>query len=77
MDIVTTKIELTETELEFVAAYFEAVDFTETGDLNEPESGEQLDIDFERESILDCLSFLSRIWCFLDLSKTKRAGHDF
>ena len=70
-------IELTETELEFVAAYFAAIDFTETGDIDQPESGEELDADFKRESILDCLSFLSRIWCYMPSDRISDAGHDF
>jgi len=72
-------IELTAQELEFCTAYFAAVDFTETGDLHQPESGEEFCEVFQRESILDCLCFYSRISCYLNTEKHTigQAGYDF
>jgi hypothetical protein len=64
-------------ETRFINAYFEAIDFTETGDLDQLEAGTDLDSDFERESILDCLAFFSRIQCYLSDDNIPQAGHDF
>lgn len=71
------KIKLTDQEAAFCAAYFQAVDFTETGDTDQPESGAELDEDFIRESTIDCLAFHSRIYCYLSLDNIEQAGHDF
>ena len=71
------KIKLTTQEKEFVQAYFECVDFTETGDTDQAPSGAELDPDFERESIIDCLAFYSRISCYLSTDNIAQAGHDF
>ncbi len=70
-------IELTDKEAAFCAAYFQAVDFTETGDTDQPESGTELDEDFIRESTIDCLAFYSRIACYLSDDEHEPAGHDF
>jgi hypothetical protein len=70
-------IEPTENETTFITAYFEAVDFTETGDTDQPEPGAELDEDFIRESIVDCMSFFSRIACYLSDDQVTHAGHDF
>lgn len=70
-------IELTDKEAAFCAAYFQAIDFTDTGDTDQPESGAELDVDFERESTIDCLAFYSRICCYLSDDHIEQAGHDF
>jgi len=70
-------ITLTAKETKFLNAYLEAVDFTETGDTDQPETGTELDPDFLRESIIDCLAFYSRIQCFLSDDNIEQAGHDF
>jgi hypothetical protein len=72
----------TNKELQFFNAYLECINFTETGDINEPESGADLDPDFLRESLIDCLAFYSRIACYLSddensQSSISQAGHDF
>ena len=65
-------IEPTEKELTFIAAYFTCLFFTEN-------RMDDLDDGFERESIIDCLAFYSRIDCYLptDDVKIAAAGHDF
>lgn len=72
-------IEPTTKEQEFIAAYFDAIDFTETGELStgQPESGTELDEIFKRESVIDCLAFYNRIACFLSDDEIPQAGHDF
>lgn len=70
-------IETTKTEDQFIVAYFEAVDFTETGDDEQPPHGADLDPDFERESVIDCLAFFSRVRCYLSDDHIEQAGHDF
>jgi hypothetical protein len=79
MDTAMLKIELTENEIAFVAAYVEAIDFTDTGDTDQPEAGCDLDEDFYRESVIDCLSFYSRICCYLnsETGTLSQAAHDF
>ena len=74
---IPSTLELTQDEQSFIAAYFEAVYFTETGDLDQPEADAELDSDFQRESILDCLAFYSRIECYLPDDTITQAGHDF
>ena len=64
-------IEITESEKEFITAYFEAVAFAEEIEL------EELAEDFVRESLIDCLAFYARIWCFLNEANVEQAGHDF
>tara|TARA_R110002072_G_scaffold69456_1_gene168264 strand:- start:44 stop:388 length:345 start_codon:yes stop_codon:yes gene_type:complete len=70
-------IEPTKKETIFINAYIEAIDFTECGDSEEPEHGAELDATFERESIIDCLAFYSRIECFLSDDNVEQAGRDF
>ena len=70
-------ITATEKEQEFIEAYFSAIDFTETGDTDQPGQGSELDDDFKRESIIDCLAFFSRIQCYLSDDNIVQAGHDF
>lgn len=72
-----TQITPTNKELQFFNAYLECINFTETGDINEPESGADLDPDFLRESLIDCLAFYSRIACYLSDEEVSQAGHDF
>jgi hypothetical protein len=70
-------IEPTAKEQTFIQAYFEAVDFTETGEMDQPEKGTELDTDFFRESVIDCLAFYSRIACYISDDNIEQAGHDF
>ena len=70
-------IKLTAKETTFFKAYVEAIDFTETGDVNQPEAGEPLDETFLRESLIDCLAFYNRIMCHLSDDMIEQAGHDF
>ena len=70
-------IETNEKESEFIAAYLEAVDFTELGEEGQPPIGADIDEDFLRESVIDCLAFYSRISCYLSDDNITQAGHDF
>jgi hypothetical protein len=70
-------IQITEKEQAFINGYLEAIDFTETGDIGQPEEGTSLDDEFTRESILDCLAFYSRAQCYLPTDTEDWAGHDF
>ena len=70
-------IETTKTEDQFIAAYLEAIDFTECGDDEQPPHGADLDPDFERGSVLDCLAFFSRARCSLSDDHIEQAGRDF
>lgn len=73
-----TIIEPTNVEYTLIQAYLEAIDFTETGDTDQPVPGTPLYDLFLRDSVIDCLSFYSRIGCFLDgENEVARAGHDF
>ena len=71
------QITLTDREKAFFTAYLEAIDFTETGDLEQPEPGAILDPDFYRESMIDCLAFYSHNECYLSHDNIEQAGHDF
>jgi hypothetical protein len=64
-------------EIAFISAYLEAIDFTETGDTDQPDNGTELCTEFMRESIIDCLAFYSRIRCYLSDDNIEQAGHDF
>ena len=70
-------IELTAKEQSFINAYIEAIYFTDTGDIHQPRPDAELDEDFERESIIDCLHMYSRISCFLSGDNIEQAGHDY
>ena len=70
-------IETNKKESEFIAAYLEAVDFTELGEDGQPPIDAEIDEDFLRESIIDCLAFYSRIECYLSPKNIEQAGHDF
>ena len=72
-----TTIELTKKEEIFVTCYFATIDFTETGDTDQPPHGADLDDDFIREQTVDCLSFYSRISCYINDDKIEQAAHDF
>jgi len=67
----------TEKETTFINAYIEAIYFTDTGDMHQPQSDSNLDENFERESIIDCLAFYSRIELYLSPENISQAGHDF
>ena len=70
-------IEMTKKEKLFLNAYLQAIDFTECGEMDQPQAGADLDEDFLRESVIDCLAFYSRIQCFLSDDNIEQAGHDF
>ena len=70
-----TIIDLTSREADFCQAYFEAIDFTEEDCYFDINSG--LDKTFERESMIDCLSFYNRIACYLSDDRIEEAGQDF
>lgn len=70
-------IETKRKESEFIAAYLEAVDFTELGVKSPAYIGAEIDEDFLRESVIDCLAFYSRIECYLSDDNIAQAGHDF
>jgi len=63
-------------ESEFITAYLEAIDFTELGGDGQPPIGSEIDEDFLRESIIDCLAFYKRIECYLSSGNIGNAGHD-
>lgn len=64
-------------ESEFINAYLEAIGFTELGEEAQPPIGADIDEDFLRESVIDCLAFYSRISCYLSPKNITQAGHDF
>ena len=66
-------------ESEFISAYFEAVYFTETGgfDDGQPPHDADLDDDFRKECIVDCMSFFQRSRPWLSDNQIAQAGHDF
>ena len=68
-------IETTEKENQFINAYIECVFFADEPEDNDFIDG--LDRDFERETIIDCLAFYSRIACYLSDDQIEQAGHDF
>jgi hypothetical protein len=70
-------IETNKKESEFITAYLEAIDFTELGEEGQPPIGAEIDEDFLRESVIDCLAFYSRIACYLSDDNIAQAGHDF
>jgi hypothetical protein len=70
-------IEPTTKEAEFIAAYIEAIVWTDTGEIDQPSVTAELDETFERESVIDCLAFFSRISCYLGDDNIAQAGHDF
>ena len=64
-------------ESEFITAYFEAVNFTETGEDEQPPNGADLDEDFRKEGIVDCMSFFQRSRPWLSDNQLAQAGHDW
>jgi hypothetical protein len=70
-------IETNKKESQFINAYLEAVDFKELGEDGQPPVGAEIDEDFLRESIIDCLAFYSRIACYLSDDNIAQAGQDF
>ena len=71
------QLDISAKERLFVQAYFEAIDFTDCGDTDQPEHGEELDESFERESLIDCLAFYSRVECYISDYQIEQCGHDF
>jgi len=70
-------IETNAIESEFIAAYLEAIDFTELGEDGQPPIGADIDEYFLRESVIDCLAFFSRIECYISDDNITQAGNDF
>lgn len=70
-------LEINNRESEFISAYLEAVDFTELGEEGQPPIGADMDEDFLRECIIDCLAFYSQVECVLATKNIAQAGHDF
>ena len=68
-------IETTKKEDQFIAAYLGCILFADRPE--DCDSIPDLDTDFERESIIDCLAFYSRIACYLSDDNIEQAGHDF
>ena len=66
-----------EKETTFINAYIEAIYFTDACYIDEPNENTPLDESFERESIIDCLAFYSRIELYLSPENISQAGHDF
>ena len=66
----------TPNELEFFNAYCEAINFTDTDDIGQPDSGTELHPYFYRESLIDCLAFYSHVRYMIG-DRLKKAGHDF
>lgn len=64
-------------EIEFITAYFEAVNFTETGEDGQPPYDADLDEDFRKKGIVDCMSFFQRSRPWLPDNQLAQAGHDF
>jgi len=77
------KIQTTKTEDQFITAYIECVFFADqifhtfTGKPDDFAYVDDLDEDFKRESIIDCLAFYNRIACYLPDEHIEQAGHDF
>jgi hypothetical protein len=67
-------IDTTPKESKFIAAYFDAINFTETLG---SKWGAELDEDFTRESIIDCLAFYSSIACYITDEQIEQSGHNF
>ncbi len=70
-------IQTTSKEELFIDCYLEAIDFTDTGDTDQPAHGAELDETFAREQVIDCLSFYQRIACYLSNDETGDAARDF
>ena len=64
-------------EKQFFDAYVEAIYFTDTGDTHQPDPDCNLDEEFLRESLIDCLAFLNVNICYLSDDQLEQAGHDF
>ena len=67
----TFTISLTEKQQQFIAAYFEAVCFTEELEQHE------LDDLWVEEQTIDCLCFYNDAYCYLSDGTIEQAGHDF
>jgi hypothetical protein len=70
-------ITITDKEQTFIDAYIEAIYFTDTGDLDKPNEDSELDPDFLRKSIIDCLAFYNQVRWYIPDESISQAGHDF
>ena len=74
-------IKTTKKENLFIASYLETIDFTDCGDIDQPEHGTELDPTYLRECVIDCLAFYSRVACYLsddDVENgVKHVAYDF
>ena len=75
--LMTYTVTANKRETRFIDGYIEAIYFTDTGDMHQPESDTDLDSDFLRESISDCLAFCNHNLCYLSDNQLEQAGHDF
>lgn len=66
----------TEDQKMFFLAYIEAVYFTDTGDIDQPESYAELTERFLHEAARDCVQFYNVYRDFIGKNLTQ-AGHDF
>lgn len=71
-------IEPTAREMKFINAYIKAIYFTERVCLPDNiDRDRDLDSEFLRESVIDCLAFLNHNICYLSDNQFDQAGHDF
>ena len=70
-------VESNKRETRFIDGYIEAIYFTETGDMHQPDSDADLDSEFLGECISDCLAFCNQNLCYLSDDQLEQAGHDF
>ena len=70
-------LNLTQKEKQFINSYIETIYFTDTGDMDQPESDAEMCEYFKRECIIDCLAFLQRIECYISDDQLDRAAYDF
>ena len=62
----------------FIDGYVQAIYFTERVCLPDNiDRDRDLDSEFERESVIDCLAFLNHNICYLSDDQLDLAGHDF
>jgi len=60
-------------EERFIDSYLTCLYWTQGFDT----AGTELDEDCLRESIIDCMAFMSRAWAYLSDDVIEQAGHDF
>ena len=61
----------------FIAAYLEAIDFTQLGDVDQPSHNAELTADAMREQVTDAATFFVRYRCLWNCHQDEQAGHDF